>query len=387
MNNIVDIMLGSIRAQICGLEYPIDKNISKEEMASLYALSKSQDVAHIVAGELSRQGLLKNDEIGEKFKKQQMLAVLRYERINYELTEICRVLEAEGIRHMPLKGSVLRKYYPDPWMRTSADIDILVDEELADRAAEILEQELGYTNDGRSTHDIQMFAPSGVHLELHFDTIEEERVANVNSVLTRIWENSSAAPQCRYQHEATDAMFYFYHVAHMAKHFKHGGCGVRFFLDLWILEHNVEHIDSDRRRLIEEGGIVEFMDLSCRLSEVWFSCGEHSQMSQTMERYVLNGGVYGSTSNNIVLKQIKKGGRVKYAFTRVFMPYSQLKLIYPVLEKCKWLLPLYEVRRWGRIIFGGGIKRSTDEIKQSVNTSKADMENVDDMMKTIGLTE
>ena len=31
------------------------------------------------------------------------------------------------IPFLPLKGSVIRQYYPEPWMRTSCDIDILVD--------------------------------------------------------------------------------------------------------------------------------------------------------------------------------------------------------------------------------------------------------------------
>ncbi|MBO4954226.1 MAG: nucleotidyltransferase family protein, partial [Clostridia bacterium] len=30
------------------------------------------------------------------------------------------------IDFMPLKGAVIRQYYPEPWMRTSCDIDIHV---------------------------------------------------------------------------------------------------------------------------------------------------------------------------------------------------------------------------------------------------------------------
>ena len=129
MNKIAEIMIGTIRAQVCGSEYKIDKDITQEELNQLYILSKSQDMAHIVGAELEKQGILKSgDEVSEKFRKQQMIAIFRYERINYELEEICRVLEEAQIPHMPLKGSVIRKYYPEPWMRTSCDIDILVHE-------------------------------------------------------------------------------------------------------------------------------------------------------------------------------------------------------------------------------------------------------------------
>lgn len=40
----------------------------------------------------------------------------------------------------------------------------------------------------------------------------------------------------------------------------------------------------------------------------------------------------------------------------MFLPYDRLKLQYPALEKRKWLLPFYEVKRWCRIIFKGGLK-------------------------------
>lgn len=385
MNNIVDIMLGVIRAQVCSSEYVIEDRLSEEELRALYLLSKSQDMAHVVASELGRQGLLGDDEISRKFKKQQMLAVLRYERINYELEEICRVLEKAEIRHMPLKGSVIRAYYPEPWMRTSADIDILVDEENAELAADALTRELGYENKGRSTHDVQMFAPSGVHLELHFETIEDERVANVNSVLSRIWDNASALSQ--YSYQADDAMFYFYHMAHMAKHFKHGGCGVRFFLDLWILDHRVEHNENERMRLIADGGIVEFSRAARHLSEAWFSCEPHDELSKVMGHYVLNGSVYGSDTNNIVIKQIKTGGSAKYILGRIFLPYGQLKQIYPTLEKRKWLLPLYEVKRWFGIVFRGDLGRSTAEIKKSASITDTERTNVENMMKYFKLQQ
>ena len=379
MNRIADIMLGAIRAQVCDSEYAIESRPSDEEMSALYTLSKSQDMAHVVASELGRQGYLGDDEISRKFKKQQMLAVLRYERINYELQEICRVLEDGKIRHMPLKGSVLRTYYPEPWMRTSADIDILIDEENAEIASEFLTRELGYENRGRSSHDIQMFSPGGVHLELHFETIEDERVVNVNSVLSQIWDRASAVTQYKYQ--ADDAMFYFYHMAHMAKHFKHGGCGVRFFLDLWILDHKVDHDDVARNHLIEVGGIREFSESARRLSEVWFSQTTHNDMSRCMEYYVLKGNVYGSAENNMVIKQIKIGGHNKYVLKRIFLPYDQLKGLYPILEKHKAFTPIYEVRRWCGIVLRGRLKNSTAEIKQSANISDKERMNVEAMMK------
>ena len=53
----------------------------------------------------------------------------------------------------------------------------------------------------------------------------------------------------------TDEMFYFYHIAHMAKHFEEGGCGIRPFIDLWTLD-NIKDVDHDKRdELLSRGNL------------------------------------------------------------------------------------------------------------------------------------
>ena len=147
MNKIIDILLSSVRVQACGAERVAFGDVEPEVLKGVYSLAKAHDMAHVVAAELEAQGLLPavGDEIGDKLRKQQMLAIFRYERISYELEEICRVFESNGIQHMPLKGSVIRRYYTEPWMRTSSDIDILVHPEDLERAKVVLCDELEYT--------------------------------------------------------------------------------------------------------------------------------------------------------------------------------------------------------------------------------------------------
>ena len=164
--NIVEMMLSAVKTQVCGAPSESFGNISQENMAMLYELSKAHDMAHIVATELEAQGLLDDSDVCNKFRKQQFIALMRYERINYELEEICKLFEAEKIDHIPLKGSVMRRYYSQPWMRTSADIDMLVKEEDAERAEAVLIARLEYRSEKSNTgYDLSMFAPSGVHLE------------------------------------------------------------------------------------------------------------------------------------------------------------------------------------------------------------------------------
>ena len=91
-------------------------------------------------------------------------AVFRYEQLNYENERICMALEKAQIPFIPLKGSIIRKYYPESWMRTSCDVDVLVHEEDAEKAVDVLVKEYGYTQELHLQRKI-----SGKHLIQSYD--------------------------------------------------------------------------------------------------------------------------------------------------------------------------------------------------------------------------
>ncbi len=384
---IAQIILDCARAQVCGKQRADIGEISSEDMSVLYSLSKAHDMAHVVAAELESQGILKDDEISEKFRKQQLLAVLRYERINYELLAVCELLETERIEHMPLKGAVIRRLYPEPWMRTSADIDLLVHKDDVERVALLFEQKLGYRREKSGTdHDVPLFAPSGVHVELHYETItEDDGVVSSTDVLRDVWLFTVPRDGCEYGRELMDSMFYFYHIAHMAKHFEGKGCGLRFFLDTWLLCNKKEYDADARNALLSEGGLLTFAENAQRLAEAWFGNGEKDSVTRSMERYVLGGGIYGSMTNKMATAQLRDGGKLGYAKARIFLPYKEMKLRFPTLLKHKWLLPFFHVYRWIRIIFGGGIKRSVNELKRSSAIETDEREEIGQMLEALGL--
>lgn len=385
MNNIADIMIGSVRAQVCGCDYPIKEALSEEELVALYRLSKHQDMAHIVATELARQKKLGEGEVSAKFKKQQMIAVLRYERINYELSAVCELLEAEGIDHIPLKGAVIREYYPEPWMRTSADIDMLVHREELERAKNIICERLGYqTDEVLLEHDISMFSPSGVHLELHFATMEEYCAVNAKAVLERIWEYAYLKEGCKHRYLISDDLFYFYHIAHMAKHFEYGGVGLRFYLDMWLL-NNVDHNREKRESLLKEGGLYTFEQVASELCRVWFGNAKHSKGTLRMQAHVLQNGIYGSSEGKTAWNQIKKGGKVKHVLSLIFLPYDQMVYRYPSVQRHKILFPLYQVRRWFSTIFHGRADRLVTIVKANEDVAQNQREGIEKMLKELEL--
>lgn len=384
MNSVQSVVLNAIKAQVTGQQYHIEQNLSDELLQKVFSLSKAHDVAHLVSAELISQNAIKSDKIKDMFKRQQFIALYRYERLNNELSAACQVLEEADIPYMPLKGSVLRQYYPEPWMRTSSDIDVLVRERDVDAAADALVKTLNYSNKGIDEHDVQMYAPSGVHFELHYQTIEKHYLSKANKVLKNLWDEHAVCVSGRH-YVMSQEIFYFYHIAHMARHFKEGGCGIRFFLDMWILNHNVAYDEEKRTALLKAGGLLEFAQNAERLSEIWFGDQTHTQTTEKMAGYILNSGTHGNKQNVIAAKNAGNGGKAGFMKYLLFRPLHELRRQYRILYKHKWLYPFCQLHRWICLLFKGGISRAKDTLGQGAEAYAKNGEAMDRMMKELRL--
>ena len=384
------ILFALLRSAVSG-EKLTDKehSIYTPDLASdLLKLAAKHDLAHLLALGLKKNNLISQENAG--VEKNILTAVYRYERLEYDYVNLCNTLESAQIPFLPLKGSVLRNYYPEAWMRTSCDIDILVCKEDLDRAVSVLVDTQGYISEGytyneKGAHDISLFSPSKVHLELHFDLIEDGLANESSKVLRSVWDDATLRNGYAFWHEMSDALFYFYHIAHMAKHFENGGCGIRPFIDQWILDNMQQANVEKRRKLLTQGGLLEFAERAQKLSRVWFEGEKCDTLSQQMENYLLYGGVYGNYKNRVFVQQQKQGGRLHYVLSKMFLPYSKLKVHYPVLEKHPWLTPFMEIRRWLKLLFGGHVKRIQEELQHDGNVSGVGDSDAKAFLKNIGL--
>lgn len=410
ISDVSQTMFNCIKYEICGQnEQIVLPEVSSQFLIELYKLSKAHDVAHLVGDALNKSGAFKClpadmqesecaavSKIKAKFTEQIFTAVYRYESINYELEQICKKLEKAKIQFIPLKGSVIRKYYPEPWMRTSCDIDILVRKEDLNKTKNTILKTLGYNeSEDRTHHDISLYSPSGVHLELHYTLIEDDRFPNADKILNKCWEYADKEHACGSMGIFKDSFFYFYHILHMAKHVKGGGCGVRPFLDLWILNHRIKKNKSERIQLLSEGGIQKFANVAEIISNEWFSKkGKHvpegfqnaqnEESVQELSDYILNGGVYGTLKNRVTVQRVNKS-KFSYLISRIFLPYRDLSLLYPDLERHKWLLPFYEVKRWCSILFGGRVKNGINELSESGKVTREDQKKIQNLLKNLDI--
>ena len=380
-----DVLFALLRSAICETELTIEERscCSQDLLGDLLKLAKKHDVVHLAVLGLKKNGLLTAEN--GALETSLLQAVFRYERKHYEYTRLCQALETLQISFLPLKGAVLRNFYPEPWMRTSCDVDILVRNADLEHAVSALHEKLGYAVKDRSTHDVALDSPSGIHVELHYDLVEEGRANNAIKVLSTVWQDATPRQGCQFFHEMSDAFFYFYHIAHMAEHFETGGCGIRPFVDLWILERMDSADTQKRNELLEKGGLKQFADVCRKLSHVWFEKEQADPISWQMQAFLLHGGAYGTVDNRVMLQQKKQGGRLGYLWSRLFAPREKLERYYPILKKYRVLLPFMQVRRWFMLLQPSVAGMAKKELQVNTSVDAARTEEMQLFLDNIGL--
>ncbi len=356
--------------------------LSGEVLQSVLALSEKHDLAHLVGYALSSNAIAEQEQ-AQQLQMTQIKALYRYEQLRHALEELCGVLEDAQIPFMPLKGSVIRELYPEPWLRTSCDIDILVHEEDLDRAVAHLTAVGWSVRGNKNYHDISLYSPTGVHLELHFNI--KENIDRIDAVLERVWEYSAPIDGKRYEYRQTNEFLLFHFFAHMSYHFVAGGCGVRPLLDISILQDRLTYDESAFAALCAAAGLTRFCACVAELIHVWFEGAAPTPLTAKMEAYIMSGGVYGIGANHVAVQRARRGGRLRYLCSRLFVPYRILKTRYPVLEKHKWLYPFMQVRRWFEALFGGRAKDVSRELKINQGISPEQVNEISLLLSEVGL--
>lgn len=354
--------------------------IDADTVCELYALSKGQDLSHIVSYVASRDGLVLDAAVKSKFERDEMMAAFRCESMKLAYEQICHTLDTAKIPYLPLKGTVVRPYYPMDSMRTSCDIDVLIHQEDLERAVASFVA-LGYKEETRAYHDVSLYSPEGIHLELHFSICEN--MESLDGVLSEAWEHARVAEGYRY--EFTPEFFSFHMLAHMAYHFLSGGCGMRPLMDLWVMEHRMGISYLSAEPLLRRAEIFTFACEMAALAERCFTEGDSTVALDHAVRYLLDGGVYGSLSNAVAVSTAETGSSLCYLLHRLFLPYSEMVVGYPVLKKAPILLPFCWMVRIVKTVCQGKTRRVVREISDLQQARHGSVDDAVRLRKRMGL--
>lgn len=327
-----------------------------EVFSELLRLSTRHSVTPLIAEGLSRHGFLTEEDVAESYRHISYRSFIKWQQQEIELQKVTALFETHYIHYMPLKGAVIRQFYPEPWMRTSCDIDILVKEEQLKTAKKALVEGLGYREDNKTDHDVMLIAPNGVQFELHYDFSEKQISVN------QVWETAlNKEGTCCF--EMSPEWFYLHHLAHMAKHFTLGGCGIRTLIDLWLMKKNMPCDEALLNKMLTNCELSLFAENMLVLVSDWMGGKQLSNMQQRIFSYVLTGGTYGNLDNRVAVGRSRKQNRCLYIFSRIFPPYKSMVYLYPILRKHRILMPFCQVHRWFHLLNRDKLKKAETELK------------------------
>lgn len=362
----------------CGINRvkPDMKLIEDEDMNALYNLSKAHFVEVIIGTALKQTGYNLSDEWTQKLSKSIRKNIL----FDSEREKIFNFMEQEGIWYLPLKGTILKEYYPSVGMRQMSDNDVLFDEKYTNIVQEYMKSQ-GYVgeNIGKGAHDVYKKEPV-YNFELHRTLFDSSVQSLMNIYYSDVKKRLILSDNREYGYHFSKEDFYIYIVAHAYKHYRGSGTGIRSLLDFYVYlsaeEHNMDfkYIQNECEKLemsefeasnrilckkvFSKEFLVDYKEFSNSLSK-----SEHEMLE-----YYFSSGVYGTAEHGIenrIAKYQKKTGnksKLRYTLHRLFPSINTYKSYYPFFYKYKFLLPIAWFYRLLRMLFSK--KRRKTAIKE-----------------------
>lgn len=363
---------------------PEEALLANIDMEALLRLAKAHSVSAMVCMALEQTDAFQHaaETTRLKWLDAKNKAIRKNMLLDAERKAILHELEIQGIWYMPLKGSILKDWYPKPGMREMADNDILFDPSGREQVREIF-QNRGYKTVSfrKGNHDVYEKAPIynfEMHVSLFPGTYKEltEQYENVKEHLLPV--DGTA-----YQFAFTPEDFYVFALAHAHKHYSHSGTGVRTLADIYVMDRHLGDImDRDEvEQKLTQLGIAEYEQHSRVLAEKLFSAVrplaeiELTEDEKEMLLYYCNATTYGTVGNSVNnrLHELQENSeditlwtKLKYCGVRLFPGREFCKLYYPFVYRHPWTLPFFWV--W-RIVDKGITHRR--KVKQELKALKA----------------
>ena len=363
---------------------PEEALLANIDMEALLRLAKAHSVSAMVCMALEQTDAFQHaaETTRLKWLDAKNKAVRKNMLLDDERHQLEKEFAKHGIWNMPLKGSILKDWYPKFGMREMADNDILFDPAGRKQVREIF-QNRGYKTISfrKGNHDVYEKAPIynfEMHVSLFHGTYKEltEQYENVKERLLPV--DGTA-----YQFAFTPEDFYVFALAHAHKHYSHSGTGVRTLADIYVMERHLGDImDRDEvEQKLTQLGIAEYEQHSRVLAEKLFSAVrplaeiELTEDEKEMLLYYCDATTYGTVGNSVNnrLHELQENSeditlwtKLKYCGVRLFPGREFCKLYYPFVYRHPWTLPFFWV--W-RIVDKGITHRR--KVKQELKALKA----------------
>ncbi|MBQ7352529.1 MAG: nucleotidyltransferase family protein [Clostridia bacterium] len=360
----------------------------KIELDSLYKLAKAHQIIPLIFYGLAQIPELEKSPAFMKFMMTSASLVSFSEAQLSMLNQLFECFDKEGIEHLKMKGTILKKLYTYPEMRMMSDADIYVKIEKYPKIKAILEK-LGFTFKCESDHEI-IWCKDELVVEIHKRLIPSYTKDLARYYEGKEWEKLFLVENGRYEYKMKDEDTFIYLFTHFAKHYRDGGIGIKFMTDFYVFMNKLQldyaYIESE----LEKMGLLEFYKNTKKTLDVWFCGGEENEVTDLITRKIFTSGAYGATKEKKRAEALKLSGKekdLKKAKRKkkrglLFPSYKQMCSKYKWLKKAPFMLPIMWIVRLVVALFKG--KKSLKTFNRLDDVSKEEIESYDKELHMVG---
>lgn len=312
--------------------------------------------------------------------------------LTLETERMISLLNSRGIRCLPLKGMILKEDYPQAYLRSMADVDILCEKGFRRTAEEIFIEE-GYEKENVGIKDTS-FRKNGIfHYELHGELVTSDSPAY--DYFSKIWERLKSAPDSVSLSMSLEDT-YIYLLEHLAGHIGFGGAGVRMYMDVYVfLTKHGDALDRDYvNKILNQILLSNFEKVTLKTCKNLFSGKEKIDINSEAVRFIYNSCTFGKTEMAFLYDTVKnrKGkGKTQNGVYRVlnklFPPVELMRARYSAVDKFLPLYPIFVLVHWfDRAFISRNISTSNLKDYFIVDTSE-NAQNAKSFFLALGLQE
>lgn len=275
-------------------------------------------------------------EITEYFKKVLIQSTVVSMNQLAAVDEMEKIFEDNGIYNLVVKGTKTKKRYPDEVLRSMGDIDILYKAEQHKTVYNLMMNSLNYEDFQEGRKNDTYTKNKIIVVEAHRQLVSTE--SEYTDYLDKVWDRAIPCKDCTYTYEMTVEDEFIYNIIHLVEHFKNGGVGIRFIMDIWVynqIQMNRDYLKNE----LENLGLYEFYLTISQLADYWFGKGESTELLEKLGEFVCSSGVFGNHENASALA-IEDGGKLKTLIKICFPGYKEMASMFLWLKKYPFLLPI-----------------------------------------------
>ena len=282
-----------------------------------------------------------------------------------------KTLSENGIKHLVVKGAVLRDIYPVKELRTSGDTDVVIQKQDYEKCKEILLAN-GFTLSQDTGEELDMYY-NGQYFEIN-NTFEY-----INDETKQFFENPFDE-KLSYCEGSTYYLYPIYHLVyvlyHILKHIKNGGAGVRMLLDICVLFKNYNIDVNEFLKIMTSLNLEKSSKTIISICKKLFKLdveleyAVNEDIEEKLIDTIISGGVFGFSNGNLGVVRLAStmsdkatGFSSIKAFLGMFIiSKDYLMKFYPYARRHRILLPVAYFNRLFNAVFKRG-KRNIGNIQ------------------------